>query len=113
MKKWKKYLSIAGAFLVLAVAAIVMIPVNAEGDEKDTIPQRVYFGDIAVGGMTQEEAVAAVADYLNGLQNKTVTLRAGKNSVDVPVSQIGLSWGNPEIRSTDYQTPLFRCEQSV
>ena len=97
MKKWKKYLSIAGAFLVLAVAAIVMIPVNAEGDEKDTIPQRVYFGDIAVGGMTQEEAVAAVADYLNGLQNKTVTLRAGKNSVDVPVSQIGLSWGNPEI----------------
>lgn len=97
MKKWKKYLSIAGALLVLAVAAIVMIPVNAEGDENDTIPQRVYFGEIAVGGMTQEEAGAAVEDYLSGLQNKTVTLRAGKNSVDVPVSQIGLSWGNPEI----------------
>lgn len=97
MKKWKKYLSIAGALLVLAVAAIVMIPVNAEGDENDTIPQRVYFGEIAVGGMTQEEAGAAVEDYLSELQNKTVTLRAGKNSVDVPVSQIGLSWGNPEI----------------
>lgn len=97
MKKWKKYLSIAGAFLVLAVAAIVMIPVNAEGDENDTIPQRVYFGEIAVGGMTQKEAGAAVEDYLSELQNKTVTLRAGKNSVDVPISQIGLSWGNPEI----------------
>lgn len=97
MKKWKKYLSIAGALLVLAVAAIVMVPVNAEGDENDTIPQRVYFGEIAVGGMTQEEAGAAVEDYLSELQNKTVTLRAGKNSVDVPVSQIGLSWGNPEI----------------
>lgn len=97
MKKWKKYLSIAGAFLVLAVAAIVMIPVSAEGDGNETIPQRVYFGEIAVGGMTQEEAGAAVEDYLSGLQNKTVTLRAGKNSVDVPVSQIGLSWGNPEI----------------
>ncbi len=97
MKKWRKYLSIAGAFLVLAVAAIVMIPVNAETDEKSTIPQRVYFGDIAVGGMTQEEATAAVEDYLNGLQSKTLTLRAGKNSVDVSLSEIGVSWGNPEI----------------
>ncbi len=97
MKKWRKYLSIAGAFLVLAVAAIVMIPVNAETDEKTTIPQRVYFGDIAVGGMTQEEAAAAVEEYLNELQNKTLTLRAGKNSVDVSLSEIGVSWGNPEI----------------
>ena len=97
MKKWRKYLSIAGAFLVLAVAAIVMIPVNAETDEKSTIPQRVYFGDIAVGGMTQEEATAAVEEYLNGLQSKTLTLRAGKNSVDVSLSKIGISWGNPEI----------------
>ncbi len=97
MKKWRKHLSIAGAFLVLAVAAIVMIPVNAETDEKSTIPQRVYFGDIAVGGMTQEEATAAVEDYLNGLQSKTLTLRAGKNSVDVSLSEIGVSWGNPEI----------------
>lgn len=97
MKKWRKYLSIAGAFLVLAVAAIVMIPASAEDDAKGTIPQRVYFGNIAVGGMTQEEATAAVADYLNGLQSQDVTLRAGKNSVDVSLSEVGLSWGNPEI----------------
>lgn len=86
-----------GIFLILAVAAIVMIPVNAETDETSTIPQRVYFGDIAVGGMTQEEAASAVEEYLNELQNQKVTLRAGDNTVDVPVSQIGLTWGNPEI----------------
>lgn len=97
MKKWKKYVPLIGAFLILAVATIVMIPVNAETDETSTIPQRVYFGDIAVGGMTQEEAAAAVEDYLNELQNQKVTLRAGDNTVDVPVSQIGLTWGNPEI----------------
>lgn len=56
MKKWRKGLSAAGILLVLAVAAIIMIPVNAKTDETSTIPQRVYFGDIAVGGMTQEEA---------------------------------------------------------
>lgn len=97
MKKWKKYLPAVGAFFALALAAIVMIPVSAEKDEAYTIPQRVYFGDIAVGGMTQEEAASAVEEYLNGLQNQTVTLRAGDNSVDVPLSQMGITWGNPEI----------------
>ncbi len=97
MKKWRKYVPLMGIFLILAVAAIVMIPVNAETDETSTIPQRVYFGDIAVGGMTQEEAASAVEEYLNELQNQKVTLRAGDNTVDVPVSQIGLTWGNPEI----------------
>lgn len=97
MKKWRKYVPLMGIFLILAVAVIVMIPVNAETDETSTIPQRVYFGDIAVGGMTQEEAASAVEEYLNELQNQKVTLRAGDNTVDVPVSQIGLTWGNPEI----------------
>ena len=97
MKKWRKYVPLAGLFLILAVAAIIMIPANAKTDETSTIPQRVYFGDIAVGGMTQEEAAAAVQNYLNELQNKTVTLKAGNNSVDVSVSQMGLTWANPEI----------------
>ena len=60
MKSWKKYLSIAGVLFVLALTAIITIPVNAETDEKSTIPQRVYFGEVSVGGMTQEEAKAAV-----------------------------------------------------
>lgn len=86
-----------GVFFALALAAIVMVPVSAETDETSTIPQRVYFGNIAVGGMTQEEASSAVEEYLNGLQNQTVTLRAGANSVNVPLSSMGLTWGNPEI----------------
>lgn len=45
-KKWKKYLSIVGVFSVLALAAFVTIPVNAETDENSTIPQRVYFGEV-------------------------------------------------------------------
>lgn len=97
MKKWRKYLPVAGVFFALALAAIIMVPANAKTDETSTIPQRVYFGDIAVGGMTQEEAVSAVEDYLDGLRNKTVTLRAGANSVDVSVSQMGITWSNPEI----------------
>lgn len=97
MKSWKKYLSISGIFLVLALAAVITIPVHAEPKETDTIPQRVYFGDISVGGMTQEEAKAAVEEYVEELQSETITLQAGKNTVQVPVSQLGVSWSNQEI----------------
>lgn len=97
MKKWKKYLSIAGGCLVLALAAVIMIPVNAETKETDTIPQRVYFGEISVGGMTQEEAKAAVEEYVSGLQDEKITIQAGKNAIQVPVSQLGVAWSNAEI----------------
>lgn len=96
-KNWKKYLSVAGIVVVLAVAAIVVVPVNAETSESDKIPQRVYFGDISVGGMTQEEAKATVEEHIKGLQNQNLTIQAGKNSVQVPVSQLGVSWSNTEI----------------
>ncbi len=97
MKSWKKYLSIAGVLFVLALAVIVTVPVNAETDETSTIPQRVYFGEVSVGGMTQEQAKAAVEEYISGKLNQTVTLQAGKNTVQVQASQFGVSWGNPEI----------------
>lgn len=97
MKSWKKYLSIAGALGMLALAAVIAVPVNAETDETSTIPQRVYFGEVSVGGMTQEEAKKAVEEYINSKTSQTVTLQAGKNTVEVPVSQFGISWGNPEI----------------
>ena len=97
MKKWRKYVPLAGLFLILAVAAIIMIPANAKTDETSTIPQRVYFGEVSVGGMTQEEAKRAVEQYMSGMESKNVTLQAGKNTVQVPVSQLGISWGNPEI----------------
>lgn len=96
-RKWKMYVSIAGAVLTLALAAVIAIPVDAETKETDTIPQRVYFGDISVGGMTQEEAKEAVKEHVEKLQSETITLQAGKNTVQVPVSQMGLSWGNEEI----------------
>lgn len=96
-RKWKMYVSIAGAALALILTAVITIPVDAETKETDTIPQRVYFGDISVGGMTQEEAKEAVKEHVEKLQSEIITLQAGKNTVQVPVSQMGLTWGNEEI----------------
>ena len=97
-KNGKKYVSAAGAVLVLALIAVVTIPVKAETKETDTIPQRVYFGDIPVGGMTQEEAKAAVQQHVEELQSEIITLQAGKNTVQVPVAQMGLSWEMKRLR---------------
>lgn len=96
-RKWKMYVSIAGAALALILTAVITIPVDAETKETDTIPQRVYFGDISVGGMTQEEAKEAVKEHVEKLQSEIITLQAGKNTVQVPVSQMGLTWRNEEI----------------
>ncbi len=96
-RKWKMYVSAAGAVLALILTAVITIPVDAETKETDTIPERVYFGDISVGGMTQEEAKEAVKEHVEKLQSEIITLQAGKNTVQVPVSQMGLSWGNEEI----------------
>ncbi len=97
MKNLKRYLSIAAVVLVLGIAAVISIPVNAEVKETDTLPKRVYFGEIAVGGMTQEEAKAAVEEYIKEIQSQTITIQAGKNTAQIPVSQLGVSWLNPEI----------------
>lgn len=96
-RKWKMYVTAAGAVLALILIAVITIPVDAETKETDTIPQRVYFGEISVGGMTQEEAKEAVKEHVEELQSEIITLQAGKNTVQVPVSQMGLSWGNEEI----------------
>lgn len=96
-KNWKKYLPIAGAAIVLVLIAIVTIPVNAKTVDPGTIPERVYFGEVSVGGMTQEEAVTAVEEYVEGLKDKVITLQAGENTVEASVSELGLEWNNSEI----------------
>lgn len=96
-KNWKRYLPIGGAGIMLAFLVIVTVPVIAKAQETDTIPERVYIGDISVGGMTQEEAVQAVEDYVAGLGDKNITFQAGENELEVTTGDLGISWANPEI----------------
>lgn len=96
-KKWKRVFPVAGLLLILAFAVVVTIPVNAETKETDVIPERVFVGEIAVGGMTQAEAAQVVEEYIAGLEDKKITLTAGKNELEVTAGELGVSWGNQEI----------------
>ncbi len=97
MKKWKYYVPAGMLTLVLAAAAMLQITVKAEAPEDNTIPQRVFFDEIGVGGMNAEEAMAEVEAYVEELGETGITLSAGKNTIETTAKELGLAWSNPEI----------------
>lgn len=99
MRSIKKRWLLTAAVAVIAVAVVIgmNIGVKAEEDEDLVIADRVYIGDVSVAGMTEEEATAAVEEYIDGLKDTTVKLEAGENSLEVKAEDLGIGWGNPEI----------------
>ena len=92
----KRWFLFVAAFVLVAAAGIHM-GVKAEEDENRVIADRVYIGDVSVAGMTEEEATAAVEDYIESLQDTAITLKAGENSIEVTAKDLGVTWGNPEL----------------
>lgn len=97
MKKWRLFLPIGLFAVVLAIAAGLSMTVKAQMPEDNRIPDRVYFDDIAGGGLTREEAVAEIEAYVARMGETPITLKAGENSVETTAGELGLSWSNPEI----------------
>lgn len=95
MKKWKVVLPVVCAAMVIAGLSFM---VTVKADENDNvIPQNVYIGEIAVGGMTKEEAQEAVDQYIAENNEAVLTLEADKNSVEASLEDLGVSWGNPSV----------------
>ncbi|MFP3153236.1 VanW family protein [Lachnospiraceae bacterium ZAX-1] len=98
MKKLKRYLPIFSLIVMVAVVLLaVTAKVNAQAGEDSTIPERVYFGTIAGGGLSKQEAVAAIEQYIDQVSAANITLQAGENKLEVLARDLGLSWSNPEI----------------
>ena len=63
------------AALGLAVAfGAILNPTQAKAEDTDRIAQGVYIGNIDVGGMTEQEALNAVTDYVNNAGEAVFTL---------------------------------------
>ncbi len=97
MKKWRLFLPVGLLALALTATGVLSARVKAQEPEDNTIPDRVYFGDIAGGGLTQEEAVAEIEAYVERMGDTPVTLKAGENTVETTVGEFGLAWSNREI----------------
>lgn len=96
MKRWIKGLPVLGLAVLAAAGIGHQTMAKAESSQEDVIADRIYIGEVAVGGMTEEEAEAAVQNYVSGLSEKTVTLTINDKTVEVAAGELGLSWEDEE-----------------
>lgn len=99
MRKWKYLLPVVAIAAVLT--AVATTSVQADKAEDNTIAERVYIGEVAVGGMTEEEAKEAVEEYVAELSDEVVTLKAGEYTVDTTVDALGMTWAEEDERVTE------------
>lgn len=95
MKKW---MIRAALFSCLAAVLLLFPALEAEAKKENTIKAGIYAGDISLAGMTEEEAKAAVEEYVASLAGTEIGLIAADgNEVIVTAADLGVSWGNTEI----------------
>lgn len=94
MKKLKRILPFA--MFTLVIAGLLGIPgfVKAQESETNTIPDKVYIGEISVGGMTEDEAAKAVQASVDTMMDMQFTLKAGEKEVSVTAKDLGVEWSN-------------------
>lgn len=92
MKKSNKFLTMSG--IAVALCLLLATPVSLRADETETIAEGVYIGSIYVGGMTEEEATAAVQAYMEETEGVELTLAAGEESVVVTAGELGIEFSD-------------------
>lgn len=83
------------AFFVLVFGGM---EITARAQGEDRIKDGIYISGLDVGGMTAAEAEETIEEYVDSLQNTTVTLlTSGGNEVKVTPADMGMTWQNPQV----------------
>ncbi|MCH5344463.1 MAG: VanW family protein [Acetatifactor sp.] len=83
---------------VWLAAMVLAFGITAHAKESGTIKAGVYAESVELSGLTEIQAKAAVEGYIEELQSVEITLiAANNNEVTVTASDLGISWGNPEL----------------
>lgn len=90
MKKMRKIISCAA--IVCVLGALTMATVSAKAEEKGTIAEGVYVGNVYVGGMTAEEAAGAISSYVAKAREAAITLAADERKISVAAAELGISY---------------------
>ena len=59
--------------------------------EETTIENGISIGNVNVGGMTEEQAVSAVEEYVDGLMDTTFTLKGESGSIQMTAEDMGVT----------------------
>ncbi len=82
---------------MLAAGVAFAAPEGIRAAEDGRIAKGVYIGNIAVGGMTAEEAEEAVRAYVESAGQAVFSLNAGENSIEVTGAELGASFQNMNV----------------
>ena len=93
----KFYLPAVAAAAIAVFASMAVVSAKSDSGADNTIADRVYIGEIHVGGMTQEEATEAVSEYVDSLEDKEITLKAGDRSITATAEELGLEWSDTDV----------------
>lgn len=95
MKKKSKIMILSAFALTVCIAAGGAAHLRAE--EEDKIADGVYIGSIDVGGMTEQEARAAINAYVEGADAAVFTLAVGQKSIEVSAAEMGVSVSDMDV----------------
>lgn len=88
------------AVCILAACACILpyhaVNARADAKEEDTIAEGVSIGNVSVGGMTAEEAKAAIEAYAGEVDAAVFTLTANGKSVEVAASELGITFDSAD-----------------
>lgn len=96
MRKIRVILSLACFAVAASMFFGMYFQVNAKSNDKQ-ISEGIYIESIYIGGMSQEEAEATLAEYISELNNKKITFTAGDRQLDFVASELGISVANNDI----------------
>lgn len=91
LKKWMKWIQLFAVTVLCIGFAGNSAIVKAE-TEDNKIADGVYIGNVYVGGMTADEAKAAVSAYAQNVDEAVFTLNANGKSVEVSAQELGIAF---------------------
>ncbi len=86
-----------GLFLSLMAGVLLCGNTSYARTGSDEIAMGVYVGEVNVSGMTKEEAITAVNEYVAGKAEEKITLTINEKELEITNGDLGISWNNPEI----------------
>lgn len=93
-RRMKKCIIGSLAAIGILTAGFAVNEAYAEAKQGDKILDNIYIGEVAVGGMSEEEAEQAVHNYVTEIQNTKFTLTVNDKSMTATAKQLGVDWEN-------------------
>lgn len=82
------------AAIGILTAGFAVNQAYAQAKQDDKILDNIYIGEVAVGGMSEEEARQAVNNYVQEIQSTKFTLTVNDKSMTATAKQLGVAWEN-------------------